>query len=125
MFLFPSEAWKKLKLGINIYTKLPIFKQALNLNTYIEKAVVHFQRMHKYSIGKELRVKAREIIYGIYRSYLNKNKISHLEKLKNDCEELKIIIYIANDIQALRTPKQFETLSLMALQLSKDYHYKY
>jgi len=36
-----------------MYENLPIFKKALELNVYVEEAVRHFSRYHKYGI--ELR----------------------------------------------------------------------
>ncbi len=52
-----------------MYTNLPIFKQALDLNVYIEETVRNFSRFHKYGIGTELREKTREVLYAIYRVY--------------------------------------------------------
>ena len=37
------------------YEHLPIYKQALDLAVYLEKAVSGFSRYHKYSVGAYLR----------------------------------------------------------------------
>ena len=75
-----------------MYTKLPIFKKAMELNLYIETIVKNFSRYHKYSIGSELRDKSREVMYAIYKVFFAKDKKSAIEKLRDLNEELKIII---------------------------------
>ena len=57
-----------------MYTNLPIFKQSLDLNVYIEEAVRNFSRFHKYGIGNELRQKGREVLYAIYKIYFSKGE---------------------------------------------------
>jgi hypothetical protein len=44
------------------YEHLPIYKQALDLAVYLEKAVSGFSRYHKYSLGADLRKIARHNI---------------------------------------------------------------
>jgi len=103
-----------------MYTNLPIFKQALDLNTYIENAVRNFSRFNKYGIGNELRQKARAVLYGIYKIYFSKNKIESILELRDSIEELKIIIYLAKELKSLRDFRQFELLSQMVRELAKQ-----
>ena len=103
-----------------MYENLPIFKRALELNVYIEEAVCHFSRYHKYGIGSELREKAREILYGIYKVYFSKDKQASLVALRNSIEEFKITVYLAKELKALRDFKQFEILSRLAVELAKQ-----
>jgi len=103
-----------------MYEKLPIFKKALELNVYIEEAVRNFAQYHKYAIGSELRQKAREVLYGIYRVYFSDNKKEDILALRNSIEELKITIYLAKELKALRDFKQFEILSRLAVELAKQ-----
>ena len=44
------------------YEHLPIFKKAYDLNLYFEKTVCHFSRYHKYTLGTEVREKARKAV---------------------------------------------------------------
>ena len=80
-----------------MYTNLPIFKQALDLNVYIEEAVRSFARFYKYEIGNELRQKEREVIYSIYKIYFLKDNIGSILKLKDNIEALKIVIYMVKN----------------------------
>jgi hypothetical protein len=103
-----------------MYIDYPIFKKAMELNVYIETIVRNFSRYHKYSIGAELRDKAREILYGIYKVYFSKDKKSMLEKLRDTTEEMKIIIYLAKELKAFKNFKQFEISSGIVFELSKQ-----
>jgi len=103
-----------------MYEKLPIFKKALDLNVYIEEAVRNFAQYHKYAIGSELRQKAREVLYAIYRVYFSTEKKETILTLRNSIEELKITIYLAKELKALRDFKQFEILSRLAVELAKQ-----
>ena len=103
-----------------MYEKLPIFKKALDLNVYIEDAVRSFSHYHKYAMGSELRQKAREVLYGIYRVHFATNKREATVALRDSVEELKITIYLAKELKALRNFKQFEILSRLAVELAKQ-----
>ena len=103
-----------------MYENLPIFKKALEINLYIENAVRGFSRYNKYSIGSELREKAREVIYSIYKIYFAKDKRVKIENLRDRVEELKIVIYLAKELKALRDFKQFEILSNMAFNIARQ-----
>ena len=103
-----------------MYTKLPIFKKALEINAYIDTIVKGFSRYHKYSIGQELREKAREVIYAIYKVYFTANKIEAITHLRDSNEELKIIIYLAKEIEAFNSFKQFELSSKLCFEIAKQ-----
>ncbi|HHB95289.1 MAG TPA: four helix bundle protein [Campylobacterales bacterium] len=103
-----------------MYTNLPIFKQAMDLNVYIEDAVRAFSRFNKYGIGSELREKARVVLYAIYKIYFSKNKIESILELRDTIEELKITIYLAKELKSLRDFRQFELLSQMVRELAKQ-----
>jgi hypothetical protein len=103
-----------------MYENLPIFKQALDLNVYIESCVQNFSRYNKYAIGAELRQKAREVLYAIYKIYFSQHKIEAILYLRDKIEELKITIYLLKELKALRDFKQFELLSQMVRELAKQ-----
>lgn len=103
-----------------MYENLPIFKKALEINLYIEESVRNFSHYHKYAIGSELRQKAREVLYAIYRVYFSSDKKEAITTLRNNIEELKITIYLAKELKSLRDFKQFEVLSLLAVELAKQ-----
>lgn len=103
-----------------MYENLPIFKKALELNVYVENCVSNFSRYNKYAIGSELREKSRAVLYAIYQNYFSTNKMETLLSLRDSVEELKISIYLAHELKALRDFQQFELLSKMARELAKQ-----
>ena len=44
------------------YEHLPIYKQAMDVAVHFEKVVAGFSRYHKYTLGTELRNKARGVV---------------------------------------------------------------
>ena len=92
----------------------------MEVTAYVEEIVQHFSRYHKYSIGSELRDKCREVLYIIYKIYFSKDKKVAVEKLRNSIEELKIIVFLANEIKALKSFKQFEILSRYCFELGSQ-----
>ena len=103
-----------------MYENLPIFKKALELNVYIEQAVKNFSRYDKYAIGSELREKSRAVLYAIYQNYFSSKRIDSLLLLRDRVEELKITIYLANELKVFRDFKQVEIVSQMARELAKQ-----
>jgi len=103
-----------------MYTNLPIFKKAMELNVYLETIIKNFSRYHKYSIGTELRDKSREILYAIYKVYFTQNKKDAISNIRDSAEELKIIIYLANELKAFRSLRQFEISSKLSFEISKQ-----
>ena len=103
-----------------MYTNLPIFKKSLELNVYIETIVKGFSRYHKYSIGEELRAKSRELLYAIYKIYFAKNKRDAIEHLRDNNEELKIIIFLAKELKSFKSFRQFELSSKLCFEIAKQ-----
>ncbi len=102
----------------NNYENLPIFREALKLNLYLEDAVRNFPKYEKYGIGFELRENAREILYSISFVYLEKENLAeNIQIVRKEIEKMKTKIYLAKELKALRDFKQFELLSKMAYNL--------
>jgi len=93
------------------YDNLPIFKSALSLVVYIETIVKGFDKYHKYSIGLDLREYSKEIMFLIQRANMSRNREEELEKLRDKCEELKMLIRVAQELKAFKGLKQFEEIS--------------
>jgi hypothetical protein len=82
------------------YEHLPIYKKAFDLTVYFEKIVRNFSRYHKYSLGTELRQLSHEVVRQIVRANNATEKASHLEKLRELLEDLKITLRIAKEEKA-------------------------
>jgi hypothetical protein len=99
---------------------LPIFKSALELAVYIEKIVRGFEKYHKYTMGVDLREKSKEILYLINRANLSENKKLALAKLRDGCEDMKMLIQLSKELQAFKSFKQFEYSSMLTVSVCKQ-----
>ena len=99
---------------------LPIYKSALALAVYMEQIVRGFEKYHKYTIGVDLRQKSKELLFNIGHANLAENKIVALTKLRDSCEEMKMLIQLSKELQAFKSFKQFEHSSLLAVTVCKQ-----
>ena len=97
------------------YDNLPIFKSALRLVVYIETIVKGFDRYDKYSIGLDLRNYSKEIMFIIQRANMSKNREVELSRLRDKCEELKMLIRVAQELKIFKGLKQFAEISKLTM----------
>jgi hypothetical protein len=89
------------------YEHLPIYKKAFDLAVHFEKVVAGFSRYHKYTLGTELRNRSREIVLTIIKANSSWDKTGHLLRLRNDLEELLLIIRLCKEAKAFKSFKAF------------------
>ncbi|MBX3027857.1 four helix bundle protein [bacterium] len=87
---------------------LPIYKAAYELCLYFEQLVRGFSRYHKYSLGQDLRDGARRVLKLIVRANARREKGRVLLQVREEVEELKVVLRLCHDAQALPTFKSFE-----------------
>lgn len=105
---------------MNVY-ELPIFKSSLELCVYVDTIVKNQEKYHKYGIGSELREATREMFYLIAKiNVKKKDKVYLLEQLVQKCEETKGIIYLAKELKAFKSFKQFEQSSKLTLAVCRQ-----
>jgi len=102
------------------YTNLPIFKSALELVVYIEEMVKGFDRYHKYTMGSELRTQSKAILFGIAKANMTKERRGELEKLRDRCEEMKMMLLVAKEIKCFKSFKSFEQSSRLTIVVCKQ-----
>lgn len=99
---------------------LPIYKSALNLAVYMEQIVRGFEKYHKYTMGVELREKSKTLLFAINRVNMSDDKVKALTTLRDACEDMKVLIQIAKELQSFKNFKQFEHSSLLAVTVCKQ-----
>ena len=99
---------------------LPIFKSAMDLAIYMEQIVKKFDKYHKYTIGVDLRQKSKEILFLLNRANLTKDKALALTKLRDCCEDMKMLVQLSKELQAFRSFKQFEFSSMLVVSVCKQ-----
>ncbi len=101
--------------------ELPIFKSALDLCVYVDSMVKNQEKYHKYGIGSELREASREMFYLVSKIHIGKEKRRMLlQELVEKCEETKAILYLAKELKAFKSFKQFEHSSKLCIAVCKQ-----
>ena len=99
---------------------LPIYKSALSLAVYMEQIVRGFEKYHKYTMGVELREKSKTLLFAINRVNMSDDKVKALATLRDACEDMKVLIQIAKELQSFKNFKQFEHSSLLTVTVCKQ-----
>ncbi len=98
----------------------PIFKSAMGLTVYIEQIVRGFEKYHKYTIGIDLREMSKKILFLINRANLSDNRVEALIRLRDSCEDMKILIQLSKELKAFRSFKQFEYSAMLLVGICKQ-----
>jgi len=99
---------------------LPIFKSAMGLAIYMEQIVRGFEKYHKYTVGSDLRTQSKEILFLINRANLSSNRKEVLLRLRDRCEDMKMLIQLCKELKAFRSFKQFEYSSMLTVGICKQ-----
>ncbi len=102
------------------YEHLPIYKKAFDLSVSIEKMVKNFTRYHKYTLGAELRNVSREVIKLVIRANSEKDKLSTLVCLRDTIEELKLVIRLCKEAEALKSFNVFKNMMSDVINIGKQ-----
>ena len=99
---------------------LPIYKSSLELAVYMEQIVRGFEKYHKYTMGVDLRQKSKTLLFTMGHANLTEDKVLALTKLRDACEEMKMLIQLGKELQVFKSFKQFEHSSLLAVSVCKQ-----
>ena len=102
------------------HTVLPIYKAALDLAVYMEQIVRGFEKYHKYTMGVDLRQKSKTLLFAVGHVNLSEDKMQALTRLRDACEEMKMLIQLSKELRAFGSFKQFEHSSLLAVAVCKQ-----
>ena len=87
---------------------LPIYKAAYDLCLYFEQVVRNFPRYHKYAIGPDLRDGARRTLRLIVRANARQDKAPVLLEIREEVEELKVLLRLCHDAKGFANFNSFE-----------------
>ena len=99
---------------------LPIYKSAMGLALYMEQIVRGFEKYHKYTMGVELRQKSKMLLFLISRANLSEDRVVLLTKLRDGCEDMKVLIQLSKELEAFGSFKQFEYSSMLTVGICKQ-----
>lgn len=99
---------------------LPIYKAAYDLCLYLEQEVRNFSRYHKYTLGTDLRDTARRALKLVVRANARSEKLPVLLELREELEELKVLLRLGQDVKAFATFRSFEQATTQVVALAKQ-----
>ena len=102
------------------YEHLPIFKQLFDLSVQVEKAVRHFPRYYKYTLGSEMRGLCHEALGLVAEANSTRDRLTLLLRLRFVLERLKIHFMLAKEVQAFQRARTFYRITEMAVDASRQ-----
>jgi four helix bundle protein len=99
---------------------LPIYKSSYDLCLYFEQVVRNFSRYHKYSLGSDLRDGARRVLKLVVRANARRDKTKVLLAVREELEELKVLLRLANDSKAFANFHSFEHAIRLVTEIAKQ-----
>ena len=100
---------------------LPIYKRSYDLCLYLEQVVRNFSRYHKYSLGADLRDGARCVLKLVVRANSRRHdRASVLLQLREELEELKVLLRLGQDVKAFPNFNSFEHAITQVVEIAKQ-----
>ena len=76
-----------------LYYDLPVYGDTYRLILKMFGCTKYFSKEYKYTLGKDMKRDALQLVRSIYRVNKNTNKKEHLDTFMDDFELLKLEIY--------------------------------
>jgi hypothetical protein len=102
------------------YEHLPIYKKAMDVAVHFEKVAAGFSRYHKYTLGADLRNKSRQIVGQVIRANSTRDKLPQLLALREQLEELLVIIRIGKEVKAFKSFRSFQFIVEEVIAISRQ-----
>ena len=102
------------------YEHLPIFKKAMDLCVFMEKAVAHFPRYHKYTLGSELRGMCHTSLGMIVQANSSRDRKPILLDLRIVLEQIKIHLMVAREVNAFQARNAFAQSVNLVVDISRQ-----
>jgi hypothetical protein len=99
---------------------LPIYKSTYDLCLYLEQVVHNFARYHKYALGADLRDGARRALKLVVRANARRDKTPVLLQLREELEELKVLLRLGQDVKAFPNFQSFEHAITLVVEIAKQ-----
>ncbi len=102
------------------YEHLPIYRDALDLAIHLEIVVAGFSRYHKYTLGSEMRNASRGIVAQVIRTNNEPEKESPLRELRDQLEQLLVLIRIAKEVKAFKSFAAYQVVVEKTAKVSRQ-----
>ena len=102
------------------YENLPIYKSSVQLCVYIEQSVQKFSRYHRYQLGADLRRQSRALVSLVIQANFAGDKIAAITELRNNSEEMKLLVVLAKEVKAFNSFNQFQQAAQLSAEISRQ-----
>ena len=99
---------------------LPIYKRSYDLCLYLEQVVRKFSRYDKYTLGTDLREGARRALKCVVRANARRDKEPELLRLREELEEVKVLLRLCHDVKAFPNLNTFEHAIQRVTEIAKQ-----
>jgi four helix bundle protein len=111
-----------------IYSNLPVFKLAYDLNIELFLVVKKFEREYKYTLGEDMKKLSLRLIINIYKANRDtRTKEAFILEARANLEEIRLLIRITKDLRVLSLKKFValqEKIEPISKQLSSWYNFE-
>jgi len=99
----------------------PIAKAAARIRATIEESVNRFARVHRYSVGADLRDRARVVVRCSLTAWRDRQRqLFRARELSQAIDDLKTDLMLAQDVSAFRSGNEFEDRARMVRDLGRQ-----
>lgn len=102
------------------YEHLPIYKAAFDLACEAERAVRAFSRYNKYTLGTDLRQKARGLVDTVVEANGSADRRSVLQRLRGEIESFKVLVRLCQEVNAFSSTGAYLSLAEKVVGLGKQ-----
>ncbi len=99
---------------------LPIYKASYDLCLQLEQVVRGFARYHKYTLGTDLRDGARRVLKLVVRANARRDKAPVLLEVREQLEELKVLLRLGQDLKAFPSFEAFERAITEVVEIARQ-----
>ena len=79
-----------------------------------------FSRYHKYTLGADLRDRARRVLKLIVRANARRDKVPLLLDVREEVEQLKVVLRLSQDVKAFASFGAFEQAIGQVVEIAKQ-----
>lgn len=98
-----------------------VAKAAGRLRAALEESVNRFARVHRYSVGADLRNGARRVVRCTFIAWRDRQRqLIRVRELSAAIDELRLDLMLARDVNAFRSDDEFEDRGRLLSSLGKQ-----
>ena len=102
------------------YEHLPIYKATFDLACEAERAVRAFSRYNKYTLGTDLRNRARALVDSVIEANGSTDRARVLKRLRGEIESFKVLVRLCQEVNAFSSSAVYLGLAERAVGIGRQ-----